>query len=284
MKYLFLSITLLACSFTYAQTKKLQQCVIEAGILKSITADYDPSTGKYTVNSNGAIRPLDEVYPANGNQYAAAASWYINNETITVNGKRYLKFGLPRILGVHEIQKAAEFRGIGIYIESGTKDISEFIYLPARRGCEFQPYQQEPVQKTIYYDADWKVCTKEKAAYYRLVKLTLSGNPVGLVRDYYINGTKQWQGTLSFFDTKDNSNDVIEGVCAWFHSNGVKAQEGYYINGNPHGVYKTWAEDGSLIQEIEYKHGVLDGYIKTYSQEGRLVRTEYYKNGQPVGD
>ena len=137
------------------------------------------------------------------------------------------------------------------------------------------------VQKKIYYDENWKVCAPGSAAYYRIVKVNAAGKPVGLVRDFYSNGDKQWQGSLSYLDLKDNSKDIIEGVCAWFHPNGTKAEEVYYVHGKQHGVYKSWSEDGSLVQEVEYNQGVIHGYFKTYSPDGKLLKTEHYTNGKP---
>ena len=283
MKYvLMLTSFCLTASLLCAQTYRVQQCVIENGTLKNISADYDPATGNYSINVSGTKKSLNEVYPALGSNYAGSASWYINNEKIIVNGQKFVKYGLPRILGTTEIEKVTEYNRVGVYVEAGAKGTQEVIYIPTQRGCEFQPYMLDKfnvVEKKIYYDENWIGCSKSKAAFYRLVNVNGEGQPVGLVKDYYINGTQQWQGSLSYLDVKDNSKDIIDGVCAWFHPNGSKAEEVYYVKGKQQGVYKSWAEDGSLQREIEYKNGVLHGYFKTYSPEGRLLTTEYYVNG-----
>ena len=284
MKYLLmLTAFCLIASLSLAQTYRVQQCVIENGILKSIATDYDPATGNHFVSANGTTKSLNEVYPVQGSNYAGSASWFINNEKIIVSGQKYVKYGLPRVLGTTEVEKATEYKMIGVYVEAALKGTAEVIYIPTRRGCEFQPYMQDKftlVPKKIYYDENWKSCSPGNAAYYRLVNVNGDGKPVGLVKDYYIDGTKQWQGSLSHLDLRDNSKDIMDGVCAWFHANGTKAEEVYYVQGKQHGVYKSWAEDGSLKQEVEYKKGVLHGYLKTYSAEGRLLTTEYYVNGK----
>ena len=273
----------LSASVTTAQSYKVTQCVIENGSLKTVSSDYDPATGNYSITVNGIKKSFNAVYPEQGSDYAASASWYVNNETITVTGKKFVKYGLPRILSTTDVEKLTVYNRIGVYVEAGLKGAAEVIYIPVRRGCEFQPYQQQPgvVQKTIYYDENWKITSANDAAYYRLVKINAAGKPVGLVTDYYADGRKQWQGHLSYIDAVDNNKDVMEGVCAWFHSNGTKIEEAYYVKGKQQGVYKRWTEEGHLEQEIEYKNGVVHGYVKTYSAEGNLLSTEHYTNGKP---
>ncbi|HUC83337.1 MAG TPA: hypothetical protein VMR70_20670 [Flavisolibacter sp.] len=281
MKYLLILAALISISITATAQTQVRQCIIENGTLKTVVADYDPATGVYSVMLNGTKKAFDDVYPPTGIHYAQTRSWFINNEKISFNGKKYIKYGLPRILGTTEIKKISEFDKIGVYVEQGLTD-NEVIYLPTRRGCEFQPYRIDvplPKEKTIYYDKNWKVSSEAKAAYYRIVNVNPAGQPVGLVRDYYIDGKKQWQGRLSHLDPYDNSKDVMDGVCAWFDANGTKIEEAYYINGKQEGVYKSWSEDGSLMLEIEFKNGKMNGYSKTYTADGQLLKTEYYANG-----
>jgi hypothetical protein len=80
------------------------------------------------------------AYPATTG-YAAGATWYINNEPITVNGRRYVKYGLPRVLGVNEVTRTADFMGVPVFAEAGATGTTEVLYVPVRPGCEFQPYQ-----------------------------------------------------------------------------------------------------------------------------------------------
>ncbi len=282
MKSLLIVTALLTITLTAtAQARKVQQCVIENGTLKTVVADYDPATGIYSIVVNGTKKDFNDVYPPTGIHYAQTKSWFTNNDKIVLYGKKYAKYGLPRILGTTEISKVGEVDKIGVYAEAGMTAY-DVIYIPTRRGCEFQPYSLDvpaPKEKTIYYDKDWKVSAKATAAYYRIITVNAAGEPVGLVKDYYIDGKKQWQGRLSYIHPTDNSKDVMDGVCAWFDANGTKIEEAFYVKGKQEGVYKSWAEDGTLAQEIEYKNGLMHGYAKTYSADGKLLRTEYYTNG-----
>ncbi len=136
-----------------AQTQTpITECVVENGELKAVNADYNSSTGEKTIMVNGVRKKLDDVYPLNGPGYAAGKAWFINNEKVSFKGKFYIKYGLPRVLGTGEVSKMGENDGITVFAEPG-KDLPEVIYLPVRRGCEFQPYQLYCGEMTLTTDA-----------------------------------------------------------------------------------------------------------------------------------
>jgi hypothetical protein len=118
--------------------RTIDVCVVENGALRSVQAQYTQATGDTTV----AGRPFAQAYPATAPQYAGGAAWYIQNEQITVLGRRYVRFGLPRVLGTGEVTRIAEHQGVPVFAETGAAR-PEVVYLPVRPGCEFQPYQTE---------------------------------------------------------------------------------------------------------------------------------------------
>lgn len=126
-----------------SQTQKISICVIDQKQLKTVEADYNTSTGDTSIMLNGKKKSFREVYPSMGSEYAANATWYINNDAITIRTRKFVKYGLPRILGTTEITRVAEYKGVGVYVEAGLKGAPEVIYIPVRSGCEFQPYQKE---------------------------------------------------------------------------------------------------------------------------------------------
>jgi hypothetical protein len=75
--------------------------------------------------------------------YAETESWYLDNEVIQVKGNRYVKYGLPRVLAPGEVELAGNYRNTDVYAEAGTKGIPSILYIPVRKGCEFQPYLME---------------------------------------------------------------------------------------------------------------------------------------------
>ncbi|HEX8359087.1 MAG TPA: hypothetical protein VF613_03145, partial [Longimicrobium sp.] len=77
-----------------------------------------------------------------GAQYAANATWFINNEPVMFQNRRFVKYGLPRVLGVNEVTRVGDFQGVPVFAEAG-QTRPDVIYVPVRPGCEFQPYQTE---------------------------------------------------------------------------------------------------------------------------------------------
>jgi hypothetical protein len=124
-------------------TYKIKECVITKGNLIEVDVEYDYNTGEKTVTVDGQKKKFAEVYPPEGAGYAAATTWFINNETISIDGNNYMKYGLPRILGIVDIEKRSTYKGVNVYVEPGTRGTVEVIYIPVRGGCEFQPYQRQ---------------------------------------------------------------------------------------------------------------------------------------------
>ena len=119
-------------------TRAIRVCVVENGMLRDVDVAYVVATGDTLVDG----RPFAERYPATAG-YAAAMPFYIGNEPVMVGGRRYVKYGLPRVLAVSEVTRVGEVMGVSVFAEAGAMDAPGVIYLPVRPGCEFQPYQLE---------------------------------------------------------------------------------------------------------------------------------------------
>ena len=118
--------------------RDIQVCVVEGGTLRNVTATYNTQPADTTYQG----RRFNEAFPATTG-YAGGATWYINTEPIMVGGRRYVKYGLPRVLGVNEVTRTGEFQGVNVFAEAGATGTPEVVYVPVRTGCEFQPYQLE---------------------------------------------------------------------------------------------------------------------------------------------
>lgn len=70
--------------------------------------------------------------------YAAAATWYVNNQPITFEGFRYIKLGMPRPLGDSLLARIGRFGLVGVYAAK-TDAYAEVLYIPVAPG-EYQPY------------------------------------------------------------------------------------------------------------------------------------------------
>ncbi|HYH78883.1 MAG TPA: hypothetical protein VEX86_03780 [Longimicrobium sp.] len=119
---------------------QMMVCVVRGGQISSVDAQFYPGSGDTIVGG----QKFAEAYPAGGAEYAADARWYIDNEPITFNGTRYVKYGLPRVLGATEVVNVGTHQGVAAFAETaGSQAMPEVIYVPVRPGCEFQPYQAE---------------------------------------------------------------------------------------------------------------------------------------------
>jgi hypothetical protein len=116
-------------------SNELTVCVVQEGDLQLVRARYDTRTGDTVVDG----RPFASVYPDTAG-YAGAAEWYVNNEPLSLNGRRHVKYGLPRVLGTFELTRVGEYRGVPLFAEKGAETTSDITYVPVRPGCEFQPY------------------------------------------------------------------------------------------------------------------------------------------------
>ncbi len=139
-------------------------------------------------------------------------------------------------------------------------------------------------QKKEFYDERWKPVDSSKASYYRLITYDEKGNPLGIVRDFYITGEKQWEGRFSYIDKLGNGNDVEEGLCIWYYKNGNMSSRGFFVNGKLEGTYKTWYESGARKSETQYKNGVLHGLYINWFESGMLKNFAVYDQGNLVGN
>ncbi|HEU4880757.1 MAG TPA: hypothetical protein VFT45_00890, partial [Longimicrobium sp.] len=104
----------------------------------NVQAQYTAATRDTTVEG----RPFAQAYPATAPSYAGGAGWYIQGGPITLDGRRFVKYGLPRVLGVNEVTRTGEYEGVPLFAEPGMAR-PDVVYVAVRPGCEFQPYQTE---------------------------------------------------------------------------------------------------------------------------------------------
>jgi antitoxin component YwqK of YwqJK toxin-antitoxin module len=166
-----------------------------------------------------------------------------------------------------------------------------------------------------YLDSNFvRVRDKASAKYYRKVKLSSTGVPMGLCTVYYMNGNPMWEAEMTYYDPDDSNKDMPEGRCrTWYESGKLEADKTYrdsnlddtlrtwYENGRPKaltvysrgtyaGAYKTWFEDGSPEVVAEFKNGVLVGNSYSVFNEEGQERTVFYDNfnnnqmGWPVAE
>jgi hypothetical protein len=120
------------------EVRDVSYCVVQNGQLANVAAQYNPASGDTTYNG----QPIHQAFPATG--YAAGEAWFANSEPVSLNQRRYVKYGLPRILGANEVNGVGAVHGVTVFAEpAANAQHPEVIYVPTRPGCEFQPYQNE---------------------------------------------------------------------------------------------------------------------------------------------
>lgn len=128
------------------EMRGLRVCVVENGQLREVDVQYNVTRG----DTMAMGRRFSEAYPSTTG-YASGATWFINSDVITIGGQRYVKFGLPRVVGVNEVTRVSEYQGVSVFAEPGAAGGStpDVIYVPVRTGCEVQPYQKEVTVRNV---------------------------------------------------------------------------------------------------------------------------------------
>ena len=137
----------------------------------------------------------------------------------------------------------------------------------------FNFYSYSQNSQTIYFDKDWKECSKEKAAFFRPMPLLSSGN-YELVRDYYINGNLQMQG----YSLKNNDKKYIIDIYYYDDKN----TESISTNNNLedlNGTFSYFYQDGKLWKTLTYKNGELFGRNTYFFKDGTQMLDGTYQNG-----
>jgi hypothetical protein len=72
---------------------------------------------------------------------AGDADWFVDSNAILVWGHRWVKYGGPRILKEGDVVRvAADYRGVGVWVEPDVTHIPQVIYLLVGLAGNFQPY------------------------------------------------------------------------------------------------------------------------------------------------
>lgn len=82
----------------------------------------------------------DTVLVPEGAAYAAGADWYAGNEVITLDGWRYIQYGLPRRFQPHELERIGTLGRVAIYAAAGDARAPEMLMVATGPG-EFHLYQ-----------------------------------------------------------------------------------------------------------------------------------------------
>ena len=127
----------------------------------------------------------------------------------------------------------------------------------------------------LYYDKDWKVTSKAKALYYRLMPMKELGDLV-LLQDFYINGTPQFEG----YALKKNES-VYAGDIVWYDEDGNNYDFRQFRNDTQNLTLLYYHPNGKVRKKVQYKNGVKEGEAVIYSTDGTVLMKGIYVEGKP---
>ncbi|HEV3052558.1 MAG TPA: hypothetical protein VGX50_19760, partial [Longimicrobium sp.] len=113
----------------------LRVCAFFDGQLREIAAEVDPATGDTMVNGH----PLGDIHPPSTAPYLAREEWYRTDGMVVFQDRRYVRYGIPRVIRAHALTRVGEFRGIPLFAEN-RRAAAGFVYALVSPACDFQPY------------------------------------------------------------------------------------------------------------------------------------------------
>jgi hypothetical protein len=105
----------------------------QAALIEAVQSDPEARCRRSPYSASLPQRP----------RYAGNETWFAQDSSITVQGRSYRKYGLPRIVGINEITPYATYRGVPMFQEEGPNGTPEVLYAPVGASCEVQPYLVE---------------------------------------------------------------------------------------------------------------------------------------------
>lgn len=131
-----------------------------AGARSPVFVQWRREDGEWVVAAFGEARPLrpegprvagvpavprdgisrDTLLVPAGAAYAAVASWYTANRAITLDGYRYLRYGLPRRFEPGALVRIGTLERVAVYARPGDTQRPEVVMVPVAPG-EFQVYE-----------------------------------------------------------------------------------------------------------------------------------------------
>lgn len=111
-------------------------CVLRNGRLEEVVVDFAASGAGDSLYQS---TPFHRAFPTDIT-YAATAPWFAD-EYVVVDGSRYHKYGLPRIIGSTDVIPFVPIGPVMLFREPTSRGFRpEVVYAPVEPGCVFQPY------------------------------------------------------------------------------------------------------------------------------------------------
>jgi hypothetical protein len=97
-----------------------------------------------TLEIRDHLTDADNEYTV-ADQTGSKLDFYINGDPLLDGDAKYVKYGLPRVVKVTDIELQGWVSGVPFFKEKGDVEVPDVIYLLADpKDCTVQPYQKAP--------------------------------------------------------------------------------------------------------------------------------------------
>ena len=114
-------------------------------------------------------------------------------------------------------------------------------------------------QKTIWFNADGKISSKENGVYYRPKPKKIKNGY--WITHYYKSGKIRME---AFSETSTPLKEKYQGIRKIYFETGELKEHEYYYNGKPEDVWKTFYKNGKIKTKGKYSNGEKVGVWKTF--------------------
>ncbi|MCK0130186.1 toxin-antitoxin system YwqK family antitoxin [Flavobacteriaceae bacterium F08102] len=154
---------------------------------------------------------------------------------------------------------------------------------------------------TIFYDANWSICTKNQASYFR--PPPIEKDKGYWVIDHYISGEKQMEafslkpsedtfdGFVTYYYKNGNvqqtvtfKNNLLQGARKDYYLNGRLKDHSIYDKGKRNGLWISYYENSNISETGNYSNDEREGYWKEFHPNGKLKAEGVYIKGKKIGD
>ena len=144
---------------------------------------------------------------------------------------------------------------------------------------ENEELMSEGLYRDMKKDSLWK---NYNAQGYLLSTEVFKNNKLnGERRVFYIQDQVE-TGEIKCASIEMYKDSILDGPYSQYLSAGVKVQEGNYLSGAKHGLWKSFHPNGTLASMIKYRNGKAYGYSSAYDEEGQEIYRTYWLDGEKL--
>ncbi|MFY0603157.1 MAG: hypothetical protein JXQ93_04355 [Flavobacteriaceae bacterium] len=133
-------------------------------------------------------------------------------------------------------------------------------------------------QETIWFDANFKITSVDKATYYRPTPTQKRSNY--LIIDYYKSGKKFREGKAK---SPLLNRELFQGVVTYYFSDETVFKKVTFKKGIVDGTYLEYYKTGELKVSGRFDDGKKNGNWKIYNRNGKIKSKGTYRDDEKVG-